>query len=1248
MSQVSTQQLNPLTFPLSGSALIEASAGTGKTYTLALLYLRLVLKHGGENAFSDYLLPPNVLVVTFTKAATRELRDRIRARLVEAATYFRSAEDESSDPHLKALRKEVETETSLFAAARRLDIAAEWMDEAAVSTIHSWCSRVLSEHAFYSGLNFQQSLLENEKPLIMQACEDYWREKVFTLDEAELRQVLAVFSAPTVLHKTIANLVYKVHAIPSVEADITTALQAITSERQAIIDGLKSRISEVLPTLTQDFEQAAKNKLFKASSLNKNHRASVFDTLSEWVNSDGEQLALLDKILKGKSFAKIALLDTDFWLDPSSIPVDHQAAQVLAELPEVLGQLPTANEFLIAHSTHWVAERVEDEKTQRGVLSQNDLLDKLDKALQGEGGAQLAEVIRKQFPVALVDEFQDTDPVQYRIFNAIYNVSEPHPDTGFFMIGDPKQAIYRFRGADIFTYLAAKRDTGDRQYTLTHNFRSSPKLVEAVNGFFAQAEQNHPKGAFLFRQKAADPIPFSPVLPGKKDTIALRIDGERCAVQNLWNLARENDQEDTPEDLIDRAEATAAEITNLLNLSEARRATIDLGDGERSLQPKDFAVLVNSGTEARKVRRALFEVNVSSVYLSDASDVFDTDDADDILRVLRAMAEPFNSFALRVALGTRLMGMSLRDLDALNHDEVFWESYIEQFRRYHHHWFEFGVMATLHRFFTEQKVPERYLSQPNGERSITDLFHISELLQQASETIQGQQALIHHLEQSITSEKSGEESTQQRLESDADLVQVVTVHKSKGLQYPLVMLPYLDAARAVKQSDLPIEYHNEQGDLALTFNPTTDNVDQADAERLAEDIRKIYVAMTRAVCAQWVAISDAEASYNGDEVHYTSAAHTLLGTMSEAVVAHSEQQRPELFNVVLAKTDVLPYQSSEVESFCPARTVDKLSITPWWIASYSSISYGGKEGTGAPENVGPEQAIDEQLLDDDAVNDAQLARQSDKLMHCLPRGSHIGTFLHGLLEWATEQRVQLEDGQKLMGFAAAQADETQRLKMLESRCRKRSLTDFVQPLSDWLAAFLSHSWRLDRLAGQPPVMFRLTDIAPKDMSVELEFMFSASDVQAQYLDTLVRQQTWEGQERPAAQYQVIQGMFKGFIDLVAQIDGKYYVIDWKSNGLGGDDSAYDETSLKEALLKKRYDLQYVLYLVALHRHLKERIPDYSYERHIGGAVYFFMRGYENEETQGLIMDKPPQQLIESLDKMFAGESMVVQQELSYV
>ncbi|TPE50687.1 exodeoxyribonuclease V subunit beta [Maribrevibacterium harenarium] len=1235
--------LAPLTFPLSGSALIEASAGTGKTYTLALLYLRLVLQHGGQNRFDKPLLPPNILVVTFTKAATRELRDRIRARLVEAASYFRGdLTDQQVDDLLITLKQDTLAQQDLSSAARQLDIAAEWMDEAAVSTIHSWCSRVLSEHAFYSGLSFSQTLVENEKPLIIQACEDYWRENIFPLQEEPLRQVLSFFKAPDALYQLAKGLIYQVESIPQVDPDLGARIVAILKERKEAIQALKEAVTQAIPVLEQEFAAANKAKLYKAASLKKNHLSDTLAKLSQWGATEQEELDLLPSLFKGKTFDKIALVDTSIWHDPSNIPISSDAAKVLADLPEQIKALTTPREYLIAHAVHWIAKRVEDEKAQQGVLSQNDLLIKLDQALQGPGGGRLAEVIRQQFPVALVDEFQDTDPVQYRIFNQIYRVADPYPQTGFFMIGDPKQAIYRFRGADIFTYLAAKQDTGDRQYTLNTNFRSAPGLVEKVNAYFEFAEENHPKGAFLFKSKERNPIGFHPVNAGRSAEIGLYLNDEKYPEQCLWFTPPTD--EDGVEQKWDRAEMTANEVANWLTLSQAGSAQLDVGKGRRPLVPSDFAILVHNGTQAKQIRRALFQLGVSSVYLSDSNDVFDTDEANDVLAVLRAMAEPFNSFHLRIALGTRLMGMQLDQLDRLNRDEVFWEEQIELFRSYHQHWHQFGIMAVLHRFYYDRKVAARYLSAPNGERSITDLFHITELLQQATETIHGQQALIHHLEQCITAEKSGVESTQQRLESDADLVQVVTVHKSKGLQYPIVMLPYFDHVREVKAKDAYVDYHDHKGNLVLALKPEDHDLEQADAERLAEDVRKLYVAMTRGICAQWLAVEEPKGKKD-EPAQLTSAAHVLMG-FKDGMVLNQYFGLTDAFTMVEPITMASAFQPQQQDSYRPARQVTHKDIKPWWISSYSALSFSGSKTKDQGETVA-EVAKDEQANDDDDTFVGQELQldTSGSIMHRLPKGSHIGTFLHGLIEWAAEQRYMDESGQGHFGFAAAShRNNEQRLNTLRARCRNRGLEHEAQDLSDWLSAFLQQEWQLNRLPDGTGPSFKLTDLTPQQVAVEMEFMFSANEVNTRLMDQLVCEHTWQGAPRPVANFQRISGMLKGFIDMVAEIEGRYYVVDWKSNFLGSGDEAYHDSALQQALLKKRYDLQYVLYLLALHRHLRDRVQGYNYDTHIGGAVYFFLRGWQNPETQGLVMDKPPKSLIEKLDKLFAGVNYETQDD----
>src|SRR5690554_4060317 len=799
--------INPLKYPLKGSALIEASAGTGKTFTLALLYVRLVLQQGGELAFKEALLPPNILVVTFTKAATKELRDRIRQRLVETAQVLRNEQLDktTTDPLLLELRQalidegEAAGQTNqariLASAAYKLEVAAQWMDESAISTIHGWCYRMLKEHAFDSGNLFQQELIESEVDLLQQAAEDYWRNFYLSLDATNLAKVLEFFGSPQATRSKLYGLLDNVHLLASPQATPAALISKAEEEKSNTLKPLKEQWQqEFLPALEAAFDEAKKKKAYKAQSLNAGHIRGVLEKLAAWAVSDEESTGL--DYAKSNSFKRLALLDTSIWTDETAIPWGNSGSKALAELPDLLASLPSPFSDLLCHAAHWVAKRVEQVKKQQSLISNQDLLTRLDQALQGERGEQLAASIRQQFPVALVDEFQDTDPVQYRIFNSIYTIAAASPDHAFFMIGDPKQAIYAFRGADIYTYLEAKKATAGRHYTLDHNYRSAPALIHSVNTLFTQADKRE-QGEFLFKQGSENPIPFVQVKPGKSNNLWLELDDTPYAPMLAWVMPEADEGTLTKggfEETI--SEATATEITKLLIAAQEKRAWLveACPEGEvkerQQLAPADIAVLVNNRGEADKVRQALQDKGVASVYLSEKNSVFQSDAATLLLHLLRAVAEPYNDTLLRKALSLPALGLDLQQLDALNRDELVWERRVQQFVQYHWDWQQKGSLAVVHLFIKDFKLAERLLQQPGGERQMSDVLHLAELLQKASAELDGEQALIRYLQEQQESPDENNEAQQLRLESDSQLVQVVTVHKSKGLEYPLMFLPF--------------------------------------------------------------------------------------------------------------------------------------------------------------------------------------------------------------------------------------------------------------------------------------------------------------------------------------------------------------------------------------------------------------------------------------------------------------------------
>ncbi len=1207
-------ELDPLRFPLSGSRLIEASAGTGKTFTIAALYLRLVLGHGDdEAAFPRPLTPPEILVVTFTDAATKELRDRIRARLAEAAAYFRAEPSgPAADDLLQQLRDTYPPE-HWAACARKLQLAAEWMDEAAVSTIHSWCNRMLREHAFDSDSLFTQRLETDQAELLAEVVRDYWRSFMYPLDADAARRVRGWWASPEALQGEIEGLLDHADLLPA-SPDPTAAVGAARQAQQRTLAALKAPWGQWVDDLQALLDSARDKGEFNGTKLKKNNYDGWLQRLAAW-RDDPEQVS---PDLTPAAWARLTPAGLAEVWKPAFPAPQHPALAAVAAMPATLAALPDARLDILRHATQWVAARFADEQARRAQMGFNDLLTRLDEALAGPNGARLAEVIRAQFPVALIDEFQDTDAIQYRIFDTIYRVEANDPATALVLIGDPKQAIYAFRGADIYTYLAARAATAGRLYTLGRNYRSTHAMVQATNRCFQLAEeQEGGPGAFLFRDAAVNPVPFFPAgANGRKDE--LQADGQPLAALHIWRLPPPDDGKPMAKGayLEAMAEVCASEMVRLLNLGQRGAAGFADAAGLRPLRQADLAVLVNNRSEADAIRGALASRGVRSVYLSEKDSVFQRPEAFELQLWLTACAEPDDGRALRAALATQTLGLDWAALDRLNHDEIAWDEHVLQFRAYRDCWRRQGVLPMLRRLLHDFRVPARLLAAgASGERSLTDLLHLAELLQQASGLLDGEHALIRHLAEQRREDAGGGEARQVRLESDADLVQVVTIHKSKGLEYPLVFLPFACAFRATKATDLPLKWHDGQGRLQLALAADDALVALADRERLGEDLRKLYVALTRARYATWIGAAPV------DRLDSSAFGHLIGGTLQAGIDALAAGC-PDIavIDAPASTPDVyVSHAPQRIEG--PALSPRRAVREHWWIASYSALHTTAADGSAETpgEDVFREAAAAERLAPPAAppVSSAPPGEAASVgLLHDFPRGAAVGTFLHEILEWAGGQGFgRVADAPALLRDAVAR------------RCAVRAWERWIDPLCAWLQGFLRLPLGAPGEAG-----FSLAGL--DTWVAEMEFWVAVHDVDLIALDALVCRHTLGGAERPPLQAGQLNGMLKGFIDLVVEHDGRYYVIDYKSNWLGPDDAAYTPAAMADEILAKRYELQYVLYLLALHRLLRLRLPDYDYDTHIGGALYLFLRGSQSP-GRGIHAERPPRALIEALDHLFA-------------
>ncbi|HBW8735606.1 TPA: exodeoxyribonuclease V subunit beta [Klebsiella pneumoniae] len=1168
------ESLDPLRLPLIGERLIEASAGTGKTFTIAALYLRLLLGLGGEAAYPRAISVEEPLVVTFTEAATEELRGRIRSNIHELR--IACLRGESDNPLYSALLAEIADKDD---AAKTLLLAERQMDEAAVFTIHGFCQRMLSLNAFESGMLFEQQLIEDESRLRYQACADFWRRHCYPLTRDIAAVIHDVWKGPRDLLKSLDRWLQgeapQLKSPPAPNETLAERHQQIIAR----IDSLKQQWREQVG----EIEGVLENSGLDRRKFNRGNQGKWMEKVNAWAQEETLSYQLPDALEK---FAQ------SFLLERTKAGGEPPVHPLFSAVESLLASSLTLTDLVLARAMVEIRDAVAREKRRRGELGFDDMLSRLDEALRGDSGETLASAIRQRFPVAMIDEFQDTDPQQYRIFRRIWR---RQPETALLLIGDPKQAIYAFRGADIFTYMKARGDVA-AHYTLDTNWRSSPGMVGSVNRLFSLSDN-----PFMFHE-----IPFLPVKAAAKNKgLRFTVDAADVPAMNVWLMP--GDTVGSGDYQTFMAQLCATQIRDWLSAGQRGRALLWRGETSRPVQASDITVLVRNRLEAAQVREALQTLGIPSVYLSNRDSVFETLEAQELLWLLQAVLAPERENTLRSALATSMFGLTALDIENLNQDEQAWDALVEEFSEYRQIWRQRGVMPMLRALMTARHIAENLLATRGGERRLTDILHISELLQEAASQLESEHALVRWLAQHIAEPDSNAASQQMRLESDKHLVQIVTIHKSKGLEYPLVWLPFI--ARFRKQ-DQAFYHDRETFAAVLDLGQDEASLELAEAERLAEDLRLLYVALTRAVwhCSLGVAPLSSRKSGNSD--FHLSALGRLLQA-GEAMDAAGLAARLADFchgDIALqipGELDLTPWQA-------PAATIPRLSARElqrriaddWRVTSYSGLQQHGFSGG---QDLLPR-------LDVDAAGVGEVVEEPQLTPHQFPRGAAPGTFLHSLFEeldftqpvpegWMAEKL-------QLSGFDA----------------------QWAPVLTDWLGGVLK-----TRLPG-PDIA--LNQLAARDKQVEMAFYLPIAQLlTAERLDALIRQYDPLSADTPPLDFRQVRGMLKGFIDLVFRHEGRYYLLDYKSNWLGEDREAYTRPAMEQAMRAHRYDLQYQLYSLALHRYLRHRLADYDYDRHFGGVIYLFLRGMDGQEGgQGIFTTRPVRPLIDGLDQLFAGET----------
>jgi len=1197
--------LEPFDIDLSGINLVEASAGTGKTYNITSLYIRALIEQD--------ITVGKILVVTYTEAATKELKDRLLSRIRESIEVLKSGRvTKKSDDFLENLLDEVDQPQK---AVVKLRNAVRMFDEASIYTIHGFCYQALQEQAFKSRAMYDAEMIGDDEELVQEAVDDYWRSWVAQVSANPIKQPLLKLlmdqgNNPDSLADELKNAIGKPYLKVLPEKGHIEGVGSRLKQLQALQNEMKNiwedERSELLALLSRD----------EMSNYRSNWLSGWFVQMDEIFHGETATINVFDKF---ERFIQ-SYIDNSLKKDAVKRGIDppqHKFFKLADEYWEIAQSLKSYDVLYKKELLNFLRKELIQKKEDLQVLSYDDLLLRLRNALlDKERGSRLASKMRQKYPIALVDEFQDTDPNQYDIFRTIYKDS----DGVLFMIGDPKQSIYGFRGADVYSYIKARRDAPENnRYKLNRNFRSTPQLLLGLNAFWGKHDNPFAVG---------EDIQYKEVTWGKNEEEYKKLTEfgtERPPIRfrRLSKLGQDSKNKGDAREEV--AEDTAEEINRLLD--GGHNGDILLGDNK--VEAKDIAVLVRTHKQANLMSNALQEYGINSVRHSEQS-VFESDEAAQLEQLLKAVAEPGNEILIKTALSLPLTGYTAKQLFAIEEDDEHWPEMLQQFSDWHRMWADKGFSTMYRSMLKKLNIQEYVIAYTDGERRLTNLLHLGELLEEESRKhAEGTRSLLQWLarkRQDTSKNKSDEE--QMRLESDEALVKIVTMHKSKGLQYPIVFCPFLWHGPKIENKDIPLEYHDpENPDITyfdLNGKRDPDRSEKRfykEKEELAENLRLAYVAMTRAeycLYLSWDFAGDTQFSPLGYMLQDPDQAMALLknkvgfgsnnnvdwsGDQLHQAIGELCKNHPHLFTLKDGKEPDHNNKgikdnddhTKELEAMQFKRSLPL--ATSYHVSSFSSLSSWMEEDD--PDVPDYDQFMDYGNLEQET---------DEKNMFTFPKGPQPGTCIHNIFE---DYFSKSEDKYEVI-FNQLQLNGID--------------IEWQNTVSDMLDLVIDKQLHED-IEG-------LNLSAVQDRQIpEMEFYYQNEEIETRKLLSIIRNGAtpdWENKGRAAS------GFLKGFIDLTFEFKGKYYLLDYKTNFLGNAISDYGKDELQHEMEEASYDLQYHIYTVGLHRFLKKRLANYSYEEHFGGAFYLFLRGMNNEGSEGIFFDCPNRKTIVELDKYIRG------------
>ncbi|AXQ21024.1 exonuclease V subunit beta [Acinetobacter wuhouensis] len=1218
----------------SGLHWIEASAGTGKTYTLSSLMVRI---------FLEKYLPSQVIATTFTRKAAAELKSRIRARLQETFRYFESCRELTEAEVLAKAQQETDPlfakvlvtfATQIAYACERLKLVIDQLDELFVGTLDSFSQKLLREFAFESGKIERAEITDDAKSYSHQLIHDIlraWIQKqpqeivdslmfagelrgvdyyVATVEQS-LNFASAQFIEPqfsSADSQMFQQAIEQLAQIPPEKLQSLEAYYLLDGEYYKFINGTKFRSDRFHRIFAKSLPQIIQ-------TVQKNDYKHYLSSSLATAKTD---FATLIKVLREQQIFKKAApekVQTDFY--------QHAVIQQLLKIYEAIetfeNQLLGTNTFLKYYLAQEVKQRLPQVLQQKGETTFAQQIRTLAEALQGEQGQRFATFVHARYPLILVDEFQDTNQDQDDMLAQIWRHPSRVKKGCMIMVGDRKQAIYGFRGGDMLTFLKAHQDVFGKdghEYNLIYNHRSVKPLVDVVDALFQQ------------QMDFGEQVIYTPVQAGSRPHPDL-IDNGIVNPQPLrWLKLEDKNQE---------AEQVAWKIRDLLNQGIQGNLYFVEKSGQRNIDENDIAILSKNHDGLDKAQSALNYLGIRTNRPSKKS-VFESQIAQDVGAVLSAILYPYHEAKIKRALLSRLLGFDLKQLVALEQHADGLSQYIELFDQIREMWLNQGFLTTWQFALNQFSVWTKLVSTQSrdNERVVVNLRHLTELLSQHSEEYQGAQNLYHWYLKQLTSPMEREWEMERKLSNEAG-VQLMTIHQSKGLEFKFVFL--LGADKDFKEINKTlnfstIEQVNTQGKVeqqrVVAVNDTAvldpKDIEQHNERALAEHHRLWYVALTRASYRVYAMLSDVkEKSTTGLAFWRGQGANTFshIGSTVEPLLTQCPPrlEKAKMETDIPLTAEVFPSQRFYARGKTSFSALAQ-HLTRQQIQDALAVSEQKTESA--------EDEIQQEIIE----IDHQITTQPIAWIKAnFPMGTVAGNFLHEIFEhidFKDQQYWHLEIHRRFKNdYAGLRTELLEKYQAAFIDDQQETESSEIPPAEETVLGWMAE-WLKDVLSTPILNGFNLGQLEPHEHLAEFPFYLSLSD-RVLAIKRIHQLFDEHGITMPEFKDANSARYLNGSIDLVFFDGQKYHIADYKSNFLGIDQQSYCSEAVQESMSHASYWLQASLYLVALHRYLNVQLEDYQIERDLGGATYLYLRGMNGQSEQGYHYWRPSTEFILRLD-----------------